>query len=253
MRVTLYLGEDEHGVYGCMPIDCYEASDGGFFGFWTGNGGIHHDVFEHYFELNHKYFMGDYGINVLGEIAATGHMTYYAHCLQSCRTTMGGQYLMEEAIIGDTFAMLEENCLDNYTRYGKELFCKIPDQPKGDGYIETIVEMYMEKLVQLSWKNDSYRRSVQPWKIRNALRWGYYQARRRCPDTGHNQRIMSGFITFWDEFCEKHSAQELSYYYDRLIFDTHLEQGELVWNAWFREKFERKMERYNNLKTYENA
>jgi hypothetical protein len=253
MKITLYLGEDEGGSFGVLPLPCQEQGNGGFNAFWGGNGQIHHDVFEHYFEFEHKYFLGDYACNILGEIVATGHTVYYVQCLQCSRTTIGGGYLADDIIISDTFGLLSECTEYGLSSYGHELMCNIPKQSKDDSYIEFFIEEYLEKLKTLKYKpeGEKWYKSITPNKIINALRWGYKQARRRCPDTNHNRIVMDEFLSYWNEFCEKYTAENLSYYYDRIIFDTHLEHGNLVWNAWFREKWEHKLERYNNLKTFE--
>lgn len=247
MKVTLWLGEDCNGQWGTMPLACYDPDDILFNVFWSGNGGIHHDVFEHYFELRHKYFLGDYGINVLGEIVAHGHMNYYANELQcSMRTAMNGDCLSEDIIIEGTLDYIQDNCGQGWSLYGDTLMSKIPYQKPGSVYTETLIEEYLKKLkeIRVHPTGEKYYNSCTPEKIRNAHRLGERMARKLCPDTNTNRRIMDDFIAYWDEFCKDHEAHSVARSYDRIIFDVHTKHKELVWNAWFRDNVSYKLVNY---------
>lgn len=73
--VTLKLFQDDAtGEYGFAHKNTIGA-DCSFNAFFTGVG-IFHDVFEHWFEYEHKYFKGNYAMNVAGEMAANGACWY---------------------------------------------------------------------------------------------------------------------------------------------------------------------------------
>lgn len=182
-EITLRLGEHYSGAYGAAPIDLWEDFDA----FWGGNGGIHHDVFEHYFEETHPYFRGQYKANVLGEIAASAHMWYFQNILCCNRRNMSGGWMSNEDMIQETFSYLLDNCRGS-NNFGDELYCNIPYQrPTNNPGLEDFIKSYLEKFPKLHpdredmgrYCNDAhygqamrYYKTVTPEKIRSAIRWG---------------------------------------------------------------------------------
>ncbi len=71
--LRLHDEDDATGEWGL----CHANAVGKFNTFW-GPDGIFHDVFEHYFEDNHKYFSGNAAFSVWGEMCASGHGIAYA-------------------------------------------------------------------------------------------------------------------------------------------------------------------------------
>lgn len=75
-EVTLrYHQDDSTGTWGLAPTKTINNSTS-FNAFW-GADGIFHDVFEHYFEGNHKYYTGNGFMTLWGEMCASGHGIAY--------------------------------------------------------------------------------------------------------------------------------------------------------------------------------
>src|SRR6185436_1652887 len=73
----VFFKDDGTGEYGLTHKETYDDNYGnGFNAFWNGIG-IFHDVFEHSHEFTHKYFRGDYVLNIGGEMTNIDTMRYY--------------------------------------------------------------------------------------------------------------------------------------------------------------------------------
>lgn len=71
-EVILRLHKDQNGIFGV----CNKNAVGRFDAFWDA-AGVFHDVFEHYFEGEHKYFSGVNSFTTFGEMCASGHAIAY--------------------------------------------------------------------------------------------------------------------------------------------------------------------------------
>src|SRR4051794_4205956 len=71
-----FFQDDATGEHGVSHVDTYNDSENPFNAGW-GKVMIFHDVFEHWFEKRHKYFKGDYAMNIAGEMVAMGAMWYF--------------------------------------------------------------------------------------------------------------------------------------------------------------------------------
>lgn len=258
-EITLRLGEHYSGAYGAAPIDLWEDFDA----FWGGNGGIHHDVFEHYFEETHPYFRGQYKANVLGEIAASAHMWYFQNILCCNRRNMSGGWMSNEDMIQETFSYLLDNCRGS-NNFGDELYCNIPYQrPTNNPGLEDFIKSYLEKFPKLHpdredmgrYCNDAhygqamrYYKTVTPEKIRSAIRWGYRMAEKSCPNTNANRREMDEFIAYWDDWCKEYSAERISHFYDRIQFKVWLKDKTIQWTCRFRDNYDVRWVQFDKLK-----
>jgi hypothetical protein len=251
--VKLRFFQDEaNGVWGLAHEDTYNDQYNGqnFNAFWSGIG-MFHDVFEHYFEHQHKYFRGEAAMNVGGEMAAMGHMWYYVMefglGIRDTQRGMGYRPI-EESIMNVTKSEVEEAIKSGYCNYGATLESRVPPQKplKDNDFLEQKIREYYEEVRQ--WKfsesptssydyaseredSETYRRSVCFSKIANLHRWGYRQAEKLVPDTYSNLSQLHKFITFWEEFTQNHKAEELSQAYTGLSIKIYKEKDEVSWRG----------------------
>lgn len=244
MKIVLqFFNDDATGEYGVT----HQKTVGEFNPFWSGDG-FFHDVFEHYFELEHPYFMGDYGLNLGGEIAAMGHAAWYG--MVGLRDMRFGSkmYGFESSIVRTTYNDMAEAIMYGYSNYGDTLTCKVPYQKFVDYNSECIINDHLCMLEELKEKNklqqddhyDSdqekqwakrYSRSCTESKITRLYRWGYKQAQKICPS--HNQSdVLREFIEYWDLFCKENPAANIQLFYKNIVFDV-IKGINLKWDCHF--------------------
>jgi len=175
------------------PSTDYSGEQGKFNPFWITRG-IFHDVFEHYFEEEHKYFRGKYAYNWVGEIVAMGHMTYYLEHFG--HTDMGFDRqpnrsvhdLAAETTLDDLHEIIigrEDDSPANY--YGDTLLSCIPRKVLGPSAIEQADEyMYLLKeRCEGKVENEAMYKSITRSKIANAHQQGYSMAEKLVPYYGN--------------------------------------------------------------------
>ena len=123
----MFFEDDATGEYGLTHKQTYNHNIS-FNAFWSGIG-IFHDIFEHYHEYS-KYFLGQYAMNIGGEMAAMGHMTYYVEKLGVYNRLKQGYNFRgtEHAAIETTSSMVEEAIQEGYSNYGYTLESNVPKQ-----------------------------------------------------------------------------------------------------------------------------
>lgn len=214
-KVNLQLFQDDAtGEYGLAPQNSIDRE---FNSFWT-HQGIFHDVFEHYFEDNHKYFKREYSFNIGGEVAAMGHYAYYMNRFNFSKRPLSpnSMYSMEENIIDSTFSEMQEGIEEGYARFGSELLCRVP-RTKVDNYtLDNIIYEHFAKIKNCRITNGEYRdyaknykKSVTLTKLRNLYTWGYKRAEMIAPRNIHNYDVMRGFLDSWEEFCSYNKPEDL--------------------------------------------
>ncbi len=232
--------DDANGEYGLAHYQTIQ-SDVSFNAFWDGIG-IFHDVFEHYFEHEHKYFRGDAAMNVGGEMAAMGHAWYYYDVLGLGQIRYSSHNPFAEAIRESTESELRDAILYGYCSFGYELISHIPNQP-------TSYSCELEHQINRMWRNvknvhyegneedekefsQAYKKSISLGKIANLYRWGYKQAERYVPDNWENRSTLRNFIAFWNEFCKKNDAKELYNLGMRnVVFKIYKENDIISWKT----------------------
>ncbi len=215
--VKLELTQDEHGFYGLLP---YGSDDYGFNSFWSGLG-IFHDVFEHYFEMENKYFMGDYAFNIGGEIAAMGHLAYYkSHFDVSKRSSRG--YIDDQALINTTFDDDFFHGHRKYPDFGDVLMSKVPRVRKSLPYgVDNLINEHYYRIKDVRLKTEAiikYKKSFTYSKIKNLYAWGFNRASKIIPRSEENRRFINEFCEYWDNFCKKYDAEDLEYTVRAFIF-----------------------------------
>lgn len=252
-----FFNDDATGEWGLAHDNSIDVENP-FNAFWNGIG-IFHDVFEHWFEGNHKYFMDENAFNVGGEMTAMGSAMYYYFTLGIGRTRLLNQnswYSFDQSIIQTTFSEIQESISEGYCRYGNTLNSGVPYQKDTEDYnFESMLGEYEYQLDELKNKplnkdnfNDDiefefakdYRKSVTKAKVRNLHRYGYKLASKLVPDNNENRHTLIEFIEFWTDFCAKNSAEELAVNFKGLEFTIDKDKdgiiswkGELISNDYF--------------------
>lgn len=246
------------GEWGLTHQDTQDDSYGnGFNAFWGGIG-IFHDIFEHWHEHTHKYFRGDYAMNIGGEMSAMGAMWYYFDTLGVRNRDFNPHSMlwMGDSMRKTTEDLIRENIEHDGSNYGSVLECGVPKQrPTENGELECQIDTMWENVKEMipgkshleyksrhpeSTSDDreieygiQYKNSVTKRKIADLHRWGYRQAERDIPDTIENRDTLSEFIRFWNEFCKAHRAEDIGMEATGIDFRIYKERGQISWVAEF--------------------
>lgn len=242
--VTLkFFKDDANGEYGLAHAQTIN-NDISFNAFFTGIG-IFHDVFEHWHEYKHPYFMGENAMNVGGEMAAMGAMWYYYDVV--------GMHGVRELSRNSVFSMAEnmrhttqneiaEAIYSGYTNFGDTLNCAVPYQKSTHNYdLENELHTMWDRIREMKYSgknNDDekitskeYKASVSLSKIQRLHRWGYHNAKRLVPDNFANSAILCDFIRFFNDFCKANDPAELSNIFTGIEFTITRKKGVIDWKA----------------------
>lgn len=203
MKVKLYLEKDDNEYYG---LRCNKVFDS----FWSGTG-IFHDVFEHWFENNHKYWFGDVAYNRSGEIAAMGaHIYFMEEMYISNRYTFNRHSTYENALRENLYPIQETLKYTGEDFYGEsKLMHNIPYQnPVDNSSLENLIEALVEQIKD-SPGDSEFKKQYNFSNISRLKRWGYNQAKKLVPNNGTNTQILYNFIESWENFCNRISAEKL--------------------------------------------
>lgn len=241
-----FFCDDANGEYGLAHKETIDDNNG-FNAFWSGIG-MFHDIFEHSHEYKHKYFQGDYAMNLGGELAAMGSMWYYIDTLGiSNRMTDNNRWRASESMRESTCGDVRESITEGYCRYGYSLESNVPKQRPVDNItLEDEMLNYWDKVKECEYRDrdstDSdydqerefskqYRESVSFGKIANLHRYGYRMAERLVPDNVENMNTLTDFIEFWDDFTKNNDAEELMNIYNGITVKIYKENGIVTWKA----------------------
>lgn len=241
-KVTLELfrdvdGSGEYGFAGENTTGDYPS----FNAFYNGIG-IFHDVFEHWFEKRHKYFMGDYAMNVGGEMVAMGSAMYYYFVLCVRNRPLNSIHSFDSAAMLTTFGALQEAIHYGYTTFGSELLCKVPYQKDtGDWTLESMLSEYIAKFKSLEDRLPEdeqeregaivYKKSVSKSKIVRLHRYGYNIAKKLVPDNKENSEMCYKFIEYWNKFTKHIDAEDLARFFNKVVFTITKKNDVLHWQA----------------------
>lgn len=243
----IFFQDDANGEFGLAHKETYNESNNPFNAFWGGMG-IFHDVFEHSHEFTHKYFRGDYAMNIGGEMAAMGSMMYYIdemgisnRITQNARWRGNGE-LMRETTLSD----VHEAISSGYCNYGYTLESNVPKQrPTDNGELEYQIAEYYKKVKTLPLSTDEnerefgrdYKKSVTFRKIADLHRYGYRMAEKLIPHKWDNVATLTSFITFWDKFTKNNPAQEMQNAFKGLTIKLYKdENGFVTWKGVFKSR-----------------
>lgn len=223
--------DDATGEYGLIPLGCE-----GFNAFWNGQG-IFHDVFEHWFENNHKYFRGKNALNRGGECAAMGAFMYYCEQLEVSNRPLGTyHYFMDSARTENEEALIDGIKHDSMY-FGSRLECRVPRQkPVECGDLEYQVNKFWENIKTTPVNRDNkedcqaLKQSITLGKLQSLYRWGYRMAEKLVPKRWENREVCVEFIEFWNEFCKNNEAESL--FGMRLEINVYKVKGIIKWNAY---------------------
>lgn len=233
---TVFHNDDANGEWGLLHEN---ATDKDFNSFWDGRA-IFHDVFEHYFEDNHKYFIGDYAFNVGGEMCAMGHLLYYYNELGLYnRKSKNSWRDFNESIRLTTQDMVHEAISYGYTNFGRTLESSVPRQST-NYYCKELAHDFYEDVKKVSFSGcvddescgKEYKQSVRKSKIENLHTYGWKMAEKLVPNNRENQNTCDRFIDIWDEIC-KIPAETLRYYFTGVDFTITKKNNIISWKAKF--------------------
>lgn len=253
MKVLLkFFQDDATGEWGVSHKDTYDDPQSPFNSGWNDTM-IFHDVFEHWHEKKHKYFMGKYAMNVGGEMAAMGAMWYFVNNMGfGKRLDRNSIYTEGERMRQTTEGEIEETICYGYARYGNTLECSVPYQlPVEDSELEYQCEQMWKNVKDLNFKpqgsydqtsekngSQIYKKSVTLGKIQRLHRWGYRNAERMIPRNSENINMLYEFWEYWGKFTKQNSAEELANMFDGIEFNVKKHKGVVSWTATLKGKFE---------------
>ncbi|NJO63186.1 MAG: hypothetical protein HC836_34695 [Richelia sp. RM2_1_2] len=243
----IFFQDDANGEYGLAHKETYNENNA-FNAFWSAIG-MFHDVFEHAHEHTHKYFKGNYAMNLGGELAAMGSFWYYidelgiSNRFPNDRSRWNPGESMRETTCSD----MREAIKDGYCRYGYTLESNVPKQKPVDNCgLEDEMRTYWDTIKDTHFTNDykgsydyeqerefsiSYKQSVSFGKIANLHRYGYRMAERMVPNNKENYITLTEFIDFWNNFTKNNNAEELMSMYKGITVKLYKEAGEISWKA----------------------
>lgn len=194
-------GMHDTGMSGFVPVSAPQ-----FDPFYSVDG-IFHDVFEHYFEGEHKYFSNENKCTVYGEMVAIGHKLYFYDKLGINSFRYRRFSASPSTWREDTEPLLEEYFSENYTNYDIENCC-IPYQKPIYGScigIEGIIEDYQSRLKEIS--TDA---RVKPAYIANAYRYGWRMAEREWGHDWHSSHnLLDHFLETWNRILDGRNEDSL--------------------------------------------
>lgn len=236
-----FFCDDANGEYGLAHERTY-SDNTPFNAFWSGTG-MFHDVFEHWFEYEHKYFRGDAAMNVGGEMVAVGAMFYFIDEMGlSNRRPNSFFYSDAEAMRRVTESEILEAVCSGYTNFGDTLVCDVPKQkPSENSELDYQCEKMFENIQKSELPSETesqefelakaYKTSVTLAKIKTLHRYGYNLAKRMFPNTWENRNTLNEFIEYWSEFTNNNEAEKLSDTFKGIDIIVTKRNGLLSWKA----------------------
>jgi len=241
--VSLKIFQDEGGNFGASHKDTYQN---GFDAFWSGRT-IFHDVFEHWFENKHEYFINKCAMNRSGECAAMGAALYYYNELAVHSRALNSRsiYTFEKMTQLENELAIKDSLMRS-SDFGNKFESIIPNQDECNSALEYGVDDLWEnvrnyqKTIEIDDEDKEsttiYRNSLTKAKVRNAYRWGYNMAENLIPNEAGNNIVMEDFITFFDDFCKNNEAECMLEAFSGLVINIYSEKNKfnetsISWDA----------------------
>lgn len=212
---------------GILQPECYDDWYG-FDPFWN-NTDIFHDVFEHWFEFKHKYFMGSRAMCQAGEIAASGATFYYVEGLSLHERIDYLSVSHNEAFINTDASALEEAVRTGIAeRFDAIIETDIPYIPEVEEVDDVLVkaaneliERVLDTEIRAEDPDDrayaeKVKASMKFSEIIKLYRWGFNMAQKLIPDNMHNRDACADFIHLMDKFTGNNYAYELNQVFEFL-------------------------------------
>ncbi len=236
-----FFQDNANGEYGLTHNETID-DDNGFNAFWDGQG-LFHDVFEHAHEHTDKHFRGEYAMNIGGEMAAMGAMWYYYDELGMHLRLRGTYRSPGDDMRLSTESMIQEAISHGYTSFGNELLSNVPKQNEtNNSELECQIETFSHNVLGFEVKAtdesergyaQAYKDSVTSEKIADLHRYGYRMAEKMIPRNYGNGNTLCEFLSFWNNFCKQHKAEDLQNYLRGIEFSIYREGDEISWKAKF--------------------
>lgn len=251
-----FFEDDANGEWGLAHAETLDNRYGSSFNAFWNDIGIFHDVFEHWHEFTHKYFRGDNAMNIGGEMAAMGAMTYYIGTLGVYKrdNNRNGMYWWADVMRKSTQDMIEEAIESDNNQFGHVLECGVPRQkPVYCGDLEGQIATYWDEVKKMipgrheERSKEKYpelyeravengrdmKNSITLGKIADLHRWGFRQAERDVEDNPENLDMMNDFLEFWGKFTAIYEAEEVARHFQGITFKIYKHKGITSWVAQF--------------------
>lgn len=247
----VFFCDDANGEWGLAHKETFEENNGnGFNAFWNGIG-IFHDVFEHSHEKTHKYFQGDYSMNIGGEMTAMGALWYYFDELGINNRLKYGYVSPSQSMRETTSMEVKEAIQDGYCQFGYTLESNVPYQrPTDNGELEYQISEYWKQVKNCHYdkrnitenykceneieSSKAYKESVTFRKIADLHRYGYRMAEKLVPLNSENRETLYNFLDFWNEFCKNNKAEFMAGTFNGLEVKLYKDsEGVISWKATF--------------------
>lgn len=198
---------------------------------------LFHDVFEHWFEHQHKYFTGYSAENIGGEMCAMGALWYLHETFNiTYRLPVNGLNSATENVIASTIYFFNE---DNYT-YGSQLISHVPRQkPSESGELEYIIKEIYDTIQAQTGEYATVpedfkegKKSATFRKIADLHRYGYNMAAKLFPYNNPNYQFFKDFWEYWKAFFY-HNQDPEDYRGDKLKITINKSGGLLDWQAYW--------------------
>jgi hypothetical protein len=211
-----YHQDDATGEWGFAHKNTISNEFNTFNAFWSPEG-IFHDVFEHYFEGEHKYFENYGFMTIFGEACASGHaIAYYEIGIDSFKY----RKFPNRDFTADSINYLKEFVYqksdDPESAYIDYPACKnnclIPYQkPTNNYYLENTISDYLFA-IRLYMNEKGVKNDGDIWLsgITRAYRYGYRQAKKIIgKNSKQSYYILNDFLIQWNNLTKQLNADNL--------------------------------------------
>jgi hypothetical protein len=215
-----HFQDDDTGTWGFTHLETYKE-DYSFNAFYNAEG-IMHDIFEHWFEGQLKYFKGDNICNVYGEMVASGVRVWmYTWGMFDVFDYRTNQFAgRDRTFYEDTESYIVEKLEDpDRSSFYPIHNINLPYQKDTKDYnLEGIISDYWDVLIGDHSVNTLHECGVYRSYIQNAYRYGYRLAERMFGKYAYagqyeRQALCSWFykqLKFWHEYTERYNAEHLA-------------------------------------------
>lgn len=207
--VRLKYFEDDNGNWGFTHIDTFN-SEYPFDAFWSAHG-IVHDVLEHWFEGQHRYFRGRNMCNVHGEMVASAMRVWMRYNAGFDIFELRNRSWVSPTFFEDTEGVISEFINEEYSRYPVEPLY-LPYQKDTRHYtLENVIRDYWDTLVDRHSRSVLHEKGVKLSGIQNAYRWGFNLAERIYGKHSYGtlRETFNDMLTKWHNITKAHDPRNL--------------------------------------------
>jgi hypothetical protein len=217
MKYTVRLKpfEDDSGNYGLTHIETYDTTNS-FDAFWSADG-IVHDVLEHWFEGQLRYFRGNSMCNVYGEMVASAIRVWMRHYASFDIFRHRNRPWVQLTYFEDTQYILYDFIEEEYYSYPVEPI-HIPYQKNTKDYtLEGVISEYWYILTGKYSVKELHAKGIKLSLIQNAYRYGFRLAERLYGKYAYDgmdgrralMKLFDGVLDQWQEITKRVDAKNM--------------------------------------------